>query len=162
VRLRIPPLPTVEDSLWQSQTPSNTLEFGSQLKLIQERIRRHVDSSPTYIVKAIKSLSKGAEIIAHSLVLITKRNAKLQAANEASTKRRSHKRKRVQQQGTLTISKGVRLTTLKEFGARSDRKKAKKRVRVEVEDPSQRRCRRCGEAGHNARTCKQEATVNSE
>ena len=77
VRLRTPPLPTIEEVPWQSQTPSNTLEFGSQLKLIQDRIRRHVDSSPTYIVKAIKSLLKGAEIIAHSLVLITKRNAKL-------------------------------------------------------------------------------------
>jgi hypothetical protein len=162
VRLRTPPLPTVEDGPWQSQTPSNTLEFGSQSKLIQERIQRHVDSSPTYMIEAIKSLSKGAEMIAHSLVLMTKRNAELQAANEASSKRRSHKRKRVQQQGTLTISEGVRLTTLKEFGARSDGKKAKKRVRVEVGEPSQRRCGRCGEAGHNARTCKQEVAVDSE
>ena len=118
------------------QTPSNTLEFRSQSKLIQERIRRHVDSSPTYIVKAIKSLLKGAEIIAHSLVLITKRNAELQAANKASSKRRSYKRKRVQQQGTLTIKEGVRLITLKEFEARSNRKKAKKRVRVKVGEPS--------------------------
>jgi hypothetical protein len=162
VRLRTLPLPTIEDVLWQSQTLSNTLEFRSQSKLIQERIRRHVDSLPIYIVEAIKSLSKGAEIIAHSLVLITKRNAKLQAANEASSKRRSRKRKRVQQQGTLTIEKGVRLTTLKEFKARSNRKKAKKRVRVKVGEPSQRRCRRCGEAGHNARTYKQEAVIDSE
>jgi hypothetical protein len=29
VRLRTPPLPTVEDGPWQLQTPSNTLEFGS-------------------------------------------------------------------------------------------------------------------------------------
>jgi hypothetical protein len=36
-----------------------------------------IDSLPTYIIKAIKSLLKGIEIIAHSLVLITKRNAKL-------------------------------------------------------------------------------------
>jgi hypothetical protein len=81
-------------------------------------------------------LSKGAEIIAHSLVLMTKRNAELQAANEALTRRRSHKRKRVQQEGTLTVDKGVWLTTLKEFGARSDRKKAKKRVRAEAGEPS--------------------------
>jgi hypothetical protein len=77
VRLRTLPLHTIEDAPWQSQTLSNTLEFRSQSKLIQERIQRHVDSSPTYIVKAIKSLSKGTEIIAHSLVLMTKRNAKL-------------------------------------------------------------------------------------
>ncbi|KAI1517386.1 transposase [Pyrenophora tritici-repentis] len=162
VRLRTPLLPTVEDGPWQSQTPSNTLELGSQSKLIQERIRRHVDSSPTYMVEAIKSLSKGAEMIAHSLVLMTKRNAELQAANEASSKRRSYKRKRLQQQGTLTIDEGVRLTTLKEFGACSDRKKAKKRVRVEAGEPSQRRCGRCGEAGHNMRTCRQEAAIDSE
>jgi hypothetical protein len=59
-------------------------------------------------------------------VLITKRNAELQAANEALTRRRLHKRKRLQQEGTLTIDKGVRLTTLKEFGARSNGKKARK------------------------------------
>jgi hypothetical protein len=93
---------------------------------------------------------------------MTKRNAELQAANEALSKRRSRKRKRVQQQGTLTIKEGVRLTTLKEFEARSNGKKAKKRVRVKVGEPSQRRCRRCGEAGHNARTCKQEAVIDSE
>jgi hypothetical protein len=34
VRLCTLLLPTVEDGPWQSQTPSNTLEFGLQLKLI--------------------------------------------------------------------------------------------------------------------------------
>jgi hypothetical protein len=46
----------------------------------------------------------------------------------------------------------VRLITLKEFRGRSDGKKAKKRVSVKASEPSQRRCRRCGEAGHKART----------
>ncbi len=161
VRLRTLPLPTVEDGPWQSQTPSNTLEFGSQSKLIRKRMQRHVDSSPSSLIEAVKSLSKGAEIIAHSLVLISKRNAELEAANKAATRRKSHKRKRVQKEGTLTVAKRVRLTTLKEFNARSNRKKAKKRARVEVGEPSQRRCRRCGEAGHNSRTCKQEAEIVS-
>ena len=71
-------------------------------------------------------------MIAHSLVLMTKRNAELEAANEVATRRKSHKRKRVQKEGTLTISEGLRLTTLKEFGARSNGKKVKKRARVEV------------------------------
>jgi ribosomal protein L32 len=124
-------------------------------------MQRHVDSSPSSLIEAVKSLSKGAEIIAHSLVLISKRNAELEAANKAATRRKSHKRKRVQKEGTLTVAKRVRLTTLKEFNARSNRKKAKKRARVEVGEPSQRRCRRCGEAGHNSRTCKQEAEIVS-
>jgi hypothetical protein len=114
------------------------------------------------MVEAIKSLSKGAEMIAHSLVLMTKRNAELEAANEAATRRKSHKRKRIQREGILTIDEGERLTTLKEFGARSNGKKSKKRVRIEAGEPSQRRCRRCGEAGHNARTCKQEVAIDSE
>jgi hypothetical protein len=60
VRLRTPPLPTIEDSPWQSQTPSNTLELGSQTKLILERSCRHVYSLPTSIIEALKSRSKGA------------------------------------------------------------------------------------------------------
>ncbi|KAH5618558.1 hypothetical protein HBI23_246740 [Parastagonospora nodorum] len=144
------------------RTPPNTLEFGSQSKLIRERIQRHVDSSPTSMVEALTKFTKGAEMMAHSMVLMTKRNAELQAANEASTKRRSHKRKRVQREGILIVDEGQRLTALREFGARSDGKKAKKRVRVEAGKPSQRRCGRCSEAGHNARTCKQEAAVDSE
>ena len=70
-------LPTVKDSLLQLQTLSNTLEFRLQSKLIRERIQRHVDSLLTLIVNALAKFTKGAEIIAHSIVLITKRNAKL-------------------------------------------------------------------------------------
>jgi hypothetical protein len=52
-------------------------------------------------------------MMAHSVVLITKRNAELRAANEAASRRKSHKRKRMQQQGTLTVEEGIRLTALK-------------------------------------------------
>ena len=101
-------------------------------------------------------------MIAHSMVLITKCNAELQAANEAALRRKSHKRKRVQQEGTLTIKEGIQLTALKEFRARSDRKKAKKKARADKSGQPSRRCRRCGEAGHNARTCKQAVEIVSE
>ena len=100
-------------------------------------------------------------MIAYKLVLLQKRAAKLKAAHKAATKRKSHKRKRVQKDGTLTVKDGLQLTTLKEFRARSNRKKAKKRARVEVGESSQRRCGRCGEAGHNLRTCKKDAAVDS-
>jgi hypothetical protein len=136
VRLRTPPLPTAEDSPWQSQTPSNTLEFGLQLKLIQDKIQRHVDSSPTSMVEAFEKIVKGAAVVAHKLVLLQKRIAELEAANEAATQRKSHKRKRVQREGILTVEDRVRLTTLKEFNARSDGKKTKKRARVKSEASS--------------------------
>jgi hypothetical protein len=70
VRLRTPMPPTMDNALWQSQTPSNTLEFSLQSKLVLERIQRHVDSSPTSMVEAIKSLSKGAEMMIHQGVLM--------------------------------------------------------------------------------------------
>ena len=121
---------------------------------MKTRIQRHADSSPTSIVEAFKKVSKGAAIIAHKLVLAQQEIAELRAANEAASRRKSHKRKRIQNEGTLVVEEGQRLAALREFGARSDGKKQKKRVRAEGGEPSQRRCRRCGEGGHNARTCK--------
>ena len=109
------------------------------------------------MVDALNRLTKGAEMMAHSLVLVRNQVAELQAANEAATRRKSHKRKQIQREGTLTVSKGVRLITLKEFNARSDGKKAKKRARVNGSTQSSRRCGTCSEAGHNARTCKKDA-----
>jgi hypothetical protein len=162
VKLRTPsPLP-VEDLPWQSQTLRNTQEFRSQSTLLKDRLQRHVDSSPTSIVNAMEKFSKGAAIIAHSMVLLTKRNAELEAANEAATRRKSHKRKGIQREGVLVAEEGVRLTTIKEFAARGNGQKAKKRARVKAGEPSQRRCGRCSETGHNSRTCKQEAVVDSE
>jgi ribosomal protein L32 len=78
----------------------------------------------------------------------------LQAANKAATRRRLHKRKQIQKEGTLTIKEGACLTALKEFRAYSNRKKGKKRARNNKGKPTQQRCRKCGNAGHNARTCK--------
>jgi hypothetical protein len=49
----------------------------------------------------------------------------LQEAKKAATRRKSHERKLVQNEWTLTVEEGVRLTTLKEFETRSDRKKAR-------------------------------------
>ena len=44
--------------------------------------------------------------------------------------RKLYKRKQVKAEGTLIVKEGLRLTTLKEFRARSNRKKAKKQVRA--------------------------------
>ena len=109
------------------------------------------------MVEAFEKVSKGAAIIAHKLVLAQKRISELEAANAAATRRKSHKRKRVQAEGTLTVEDGARLSALQDFGARSDGKKSKKQKSAEVGEPSQRRCRRCNRTRHNARTCKQVA-----
>jgi hypothetical protein len=101
-------------------------------------------------------------MIAHSIILITKRNAKLKVANEAATRYKLYKRKRVQREGSLTFVERERLTTLKEFEARGNREKAKKRRVTEGGELAQRHCGTCGETGHNARTCKKDALSNVE
>ena len=113
------------------------------------------------MVNALEKLSKGAERMAHSLVLMRNQVAELQAANQAATQRKSHRRKRVQREGTLTVEEGQRLTALNEFSARSDNKKAKTRARADEGDQPVRRCKQCGKAGHNSRTCKQAVEVAS-
>jgi hypothetical protein len=90
------------------------------------------------------------------------RLSELQEAKKAATRRESHKRKLVKKEETLTVEEGVRLTTLKKFRARNNGKKAKKRARVKVGEPSQRRCGRCTEAGHNSRTYRKDAAIDSE
>jgi hypothetical protein len=105
---------------------------------------------------------KGAAIVSHKLVLAQQEIAELRAANKAATRRKSHKRKRIKVEGSLAVKDSQRLTALKEFGARSDGKKVKKRVRAEVGEQSRRRCGWCNETGHNAQTCKEEAEVVSE
>jgi hypothetical protein len=159
VCLHTPLLLTIKDDPWQLLTPSNTLEFGSQSKSVLQRIERHVDSSRTLMVEAIESLSKGTEIMIHQGVLMCPQLDELQEANEAAMKRKSHKRKRVQNEGTLRVEDSVRLTALKESGAHGDAKKVKKRVCIEVGEPWQRRCGCCGKTGYKARTCKKDAEI---
>jgi hypothetical protein len=69
-------------------------------------------------------------------------------------RRKSHKRRRIQKEGTLTVEEGQQLTALKEFRARSNGKKRKKRVRAKGGKLSQQRCRTCREGRHNARMYK--------
>ena len=124
---------------------------------MKKKIEGYVDSLFTSIVQLFEKVSNGAAMFAHKLVLAQQEIAELRAANQAATRRKSHKRKRIQKKGTLLVDGGQLLIALKDFGVRSDGKKAKKRVRTEVGESFQRRCGRCGEAGHNARMCKHKA-----
>ena len=84
------------------------------------------------MLKAFRHIAKGAAIIAHRLALLEKKNTKLQAANKAAICRKSYKKKQIQQEGTLTFSKEVRLTTLKKFNTHSNRKKVKKKAYIKI------------------------------
>jgi hypothetical protein len=106
VVLRTPsPLPV--PPAWESQTPSNARELELQSSLVRTRIRAHQDSSPLSIIQAIDRFTKGAERMVHEAVLLREEAKSLRAANEAATKRRSRKKKRIQQRGTLIKAAGA-------------------------------------------------------
>ena len=59
VRLRTPPAPPALQTPWQSKTPSNTHEFGSQSRLVSASFTR----SPTTAQNGFTQLIKGAELM---------------------------------------------------------------------------------------------------
>ena len=74
--------------------------------------------------------------------------------------RKSHKRKRVQREGILTVDEGKQLTTLQELEARSNGERAKRRARIEdgaALSSTLQHCGRCNKPGHNACTCQKRA-----
>jgi hypothetical protein len=157
VRLRTPspPPPAAVEAQWESRTPSNAVELGSQSALIRNRIQLHQNSSPTAILDSLDSLSKGATIMMHQATLLRDTVASLQKANEAATKRRARKKKRIQREGTLTMEAGSRIAAERlNKDAESERRRA-----GAGSGGSVRRCGRCGEPGHNTRTCKNGAEV---
>ena len=89
VRLRTPPDPLLLETPWQSKTPSNTYEFGSQLKLVRDSFTR----SPVTAQTGFSQLVKGAELMLHQNALLAARNYELEEQLAEMTKRKSRKRK---------------------------------------------------------------------
>jgi pullulanase/glycogen debranching enzyme len=93
----------------------------------------------------------------HSGVLLHDQVARLQKANEATTKRRARKKKRIQKQGILTKAEGSKIIAQKDVDAQFKGKTRQSRTHAGGSAQQQRRCRRCGETGHNARTYQKDA-----
>jgi hypothetical protein len=103
VKLRTPTPPAaLTEALWEACTPNNARELEAQSSLIRERVRKHKSSSPASIIEAIDQLKKGAEVMILSAELMKERVASPEKANEAASKRRERKKKRIQKQRVLT------------------------------------------------------------
>jgi hypothetical protein len=86
LRTLLPLLPT-NNTPWQSQTPSNTLEFDLQLTLIRNKYKREQGSSLNSVLSALKHYAKGGVIISHKLVIAIEWIKELKVA----TRRKLHK-----------------------------------------------------------------------
>lgn len=106
------PTPLVEEDIpWESKTPSNLAKLASQTELIKSKITIHQNSSPTPINNTVDQFLKGAHCIAYQLTILRAENTALRKANEAASRRKQRKKKRIQKQKTLTIGEGSKITT---------------------------------------------------
>ena len=158
VQLRTPTPAALPEAVWEARTPSNVRELESQSTLIRERVRKHKSSSPALIIEAINQLKKGAEVMMLSAELMRDRIASLESANEAATKRRQRKKKRIQKRGTLTKGEGEDILAQKEADQQIAREERQEGERSGLSRQALARCSRCREPGHNSRTCKKDTT----
>jgi hypothetical protein len=153
LRTPTPPAATTE-ALWEARTPSNVRELEAQSSLICERVRQHKSSSPASIIEAIDQLKKRAEVMILSAELMKERIASLEKANEAASKRRERKKKRIQKQGVLTKGAGEDILVQCEADQQIAREERQGGERLGLSRRALARCKRCRETGHNSRTCK--------
>jgi hypothetical protein len=152
VRLRTPTPPLSQNEPWCPKTPQTAAELSSQNSFIQSRIARHHDSSPSSINEALNQLTRGAEMMMHSATLLQQRVTTLQQANNALSQRKSRKRRRIQEGGTLTVAAGVDLSQPSNNG--QDREVLSQNGPESASAPrSQRRCGYCRQVGHRIETC---------
>jgi hypothetical protein len=149
VRLHTPPQQDQLETPWQSKTPSNSYEFGSQSKLVRDSIVR----SPTTAREGFSKLIKGAEEMLHENVLMKARVRELEEQLAAVTKRRGRKRKRIQTCGTLDFGAGASQVAESSSAGRTTSKKARGEGSHKRALPGQRHCGTCGRTGYNSRTC---------
>jgi hypothetical protein len=147
VVLRTPTPPEPEDTPWESKTPSNLIEIEAQSTLVRDRIRLHRDSPVSPLLRAVEQLNKGVALMGHETVLMRQEMAGLRKAVEIATEVKRRKRKYIRTAETLTVREIADLIAEKEVGGQKEGGESSKRVRT------QRRCGRCRETGHNARTC---------
>jgi hypothetical protein len=156
VQLRTPTPAALQVVLWEARTPSNVRELEAQSTLIRDRVRRYKSSSPASIIEAIDQLKKGAEVMMLSAELMRNRITSLERANEAATKRRQRKRKRIEKHGTLTKGEGEDILAQKGADQRREREQRQGGKQSGLSRRALARCKRCRETGHNSRTCKKD------
>jgi hypothetical protein len=150
VQLRTPTPPAPSTVAWEAQTPRNAREIEAQSTLIRDRMQHYQGSPASSLDEQVKQLGKGAQQIAHNMVLMREEVRSLREAVDTLTKRKTRKRRYVRAEETLTVGEVSGLIAKMDGGRREDGETPAKRVRAE------RRCGRCSEVGHNSRTCRVE------
>jgi hypothetical protein len=111
------------------------------------------------LFQTVAALAKGTERLAHENTLLAAEVRTLRAANEALSKRRRAKKTRIRQGGALTTEDAQDIIAQKDVDEQIRRNIRTEGGSREEGQPSRRRCRTCGKAGHNARTCQEAVDI---
>jgi hypothetical protein len=95
------------------------------------------------------------------MTLLSAKVRTLRKANKALSKRRRAKKTRVRQGGALTVEDAQDIIAQKDVDEQIRRDERAARGSRGEGQPSGRRCRTCGKAGHNARTCQEDIDISS-
>ena len=96
-----------------------------------------------------------------SAELMRDRIASLEKANDAATKRRQRRKKRIQKQGVLTKGAGGDLLAQREADQQIAYEERQGGERSGVSRQALARCSRCRETGHNARTFRKDTILTN-
>ena len=96
--------------------------------LIRQRMQRRPGSSTGSLNEQVRQLSKGAQQIAHNIVLLQEKLARMRSAIKKLTKRKGRKRRYVRVEETLTVSEVLDLIAKREGSSRKDGETPAKRV----------------------------------
>ena len=121
--------------------------------LIIKRIREHKSSSPNLIIEIVLQVKRGLAKKDYSHTLLEARIAKLEQANQAVSKRKKRKKKRIQEGKTLSQAEAEEILKEKDTKAKARGEGAQ----VGSSRGGKRRCKTCGITGHNKRTCQKDA-----
>jgi len=87
-------------------------------------------------------------------VLLREEVTALQKANEALSKRRSRKQRRIQKHGSLTVAEGAEIVSQRQATEQLQQERRQEALQSGTSLRGAARCSRCKEPGHNSRTCK--------
>jgi uncharacterized protein (DUF927 family) len=101
----------------------------------------------------ILQVKKGSTLKDYSHTLLKARVAKLEADNNAASKRKKYKKKQIQAGRTLLQAKAEEIVRQRDAKAKAEAE----RVEVGSSNKGVRHCKTCSKVGHNKRTCKNNA-----
>ena len=158
-KLQTPSPPGTSNGLelpWLPRTPNNPTEALNQTEYIEKRIRSHRSSSPSELIENLNQMSKCTTSAMRKAILLQHRIDELEEANKRLSRRKRVKKKQLQSGGLLTIEEGKNLASAASSKIKRTRDEDGNSVRKKRVETRRRRCGKCGEIGHNARTCENE------